>query len=106
MKQKLIYHYTNINALLSILNGIKVEKNGTPVLTLRATNINYLNDYSEGQLLPRVLDKMGISIPEQLGDIYITSFSNSFDSLSMWRGYAKDGEGVALCFDKSLLSNY
>ncbi len=89
----MIYHYTDLNALINIVRQDKI--------ILRATNILYLND-------PREL-KEGISVinriqgnnigPESFRSYYITSFSECIDNLSMWGMYAANGNGCALGFD-------
>lgn len=119
-----IYHYTSLETLFSILSNMnrkRAEKfeegksfySGKIInkLILRATNINFLNDYSEGNLLPTALQKLKINPThiqlawEKIGVPHILSFSKASDSLTMWRGYAKDGNGVMLEFDKEKLLN-
>lgn len=56
----MLYHYTTIEALFSIIEQIRTEtdidecgrRNEHWVLPLRATHIGFLNDSTEGNLLP------------------------------------------------------
>lgn len=67
-----LYHYTSMNALFQILNGI--EKGN---LTLRATHYEYLNDTTECKLLNEYHNKFNSDnqTPSRLKEAYITSFS-------------------------------
>lgn len=93
-----VYHYTDINALISIL--------GKDRIVLRATNILYLNDpheLIEGITAINDIQKNKIH-PGAFRSYYITSFSSSKDNLSMWGMYAANGNGCALAFDFDELS--
>lgn len=93
-----VYHYTDLNAMISILSKDKI--------VLRATNVLYLNDpheLLEGiDVINEILkDKIH---PGAFRNYYLTSFSANKDSLSMWGMYAANGNGCALAFDYDELS--
>lgn len=93
-----LYHYTDINALINIVN----EKG----IILWATNCSYLNDPKELQEGINAVKRIdGISIhPGSLRNYYLTSFSANCDSLNMWGMYAANGLGCAIGFDYDELS--
>ena len=110
----MLYHYTTIEALFSIIEQIRTEtdidecgrRNEHWVLPLRATHIGFLNDSTEGNLLPCALAEMNVSQKAvksavlQNGKQYVLSFSKKKDDLNMWRLYSDDGFGVMLGFDR------
>ena len=107
----LIYHYTSLPALQSIIQNRSVW----------CSDLRYLNDYQEvriGQETIRnfadlVFSHFGKSeatklLQEKLYEIsedsitaFSTCFSKNSDQLSQWRGYGIDGKGVAIGFDRS-----
>lgn len=111
---ELIYHYTKLSTLLALYDGMKKglesattdEEKNTPKFTLRASNIHFLNDTQESQMLPCVLRNLGVSdkqlytIEKETVQHYAFSFSIHQDRLSMWQRYANNGNGIALGFDK------
>lgn len=111
----MIYHYTSIEVLFKILDQVYVDKSNPDdwnlFVTLRATHASFLNDLSEGQLLPNVLKKIGVDLSNlYVADLlkgypYVISFSKNADSLSMWRTYGREGSGVAIGFDEFELHN-
>jgi hypothetical protein len=104
---RVIYHYCDANALLSILHNKK----------LRFTHAAYLNDTLEirhgvticKQLLEERLkhndsDPVLTNTVEYLENAerwqyYVCCFSESKDKLSQWRAYANDGDGFAIGFN-------
>ena len=92
-----LYHYTDINALINIVND-----NG---IVLWATNCSYLNDPKELQEGINAVKRIeGVSIhPGSLRNYYLTSFSSNSDSLNMWGMYAANGLGCAIGFDYDML---
>lgn len=104
-----LYHYTNLEAFLSILKNRK----------LWLTGIHNLNDAKEinwtlakvDKKLNELLDAYGEQNTNILRGIiksnkttpYVCSLSTEPDLLSQWRAYAKDGAGVAIGFKRSLL---
>jgi len=102
------FHYTTYSGLLGILNTEK----------LWATNIDYLNDYTEfvnaldiakSQIMLRINSKscsrqttlledlmQGVDSIRSL-NIFVASFAEQGDLLSLWRSYA-GGSGVSIAF--------
>lgn len=114
-RPKLLYHYTNGDGLLGIVNSKK----------LWATKIQYLNDISElrhavsvgspifyqlerenSKALPVVrdfLEKLHDNFKLVVGfNMFVFSFCYARDRLSQWRGYCYDG-GYALGFDPGVI---
>ncbi len=105
--QGLLYHYTTTQGLLGILSSN----------SLWASNLNYMNDFSElkyaGNLMDRELTKAMEADPdltEHLSDTsfneimdwyvaYALCFCEEGDQLSQWRAYAGKGTGYAIGFD-------
>jgi hypothetical protein len=88
-----LYHYTNMDALISII--------GFDGVTLWASNMSYLNDSSElTEGINVVKEVVGREIlPGAFRNYYATSFSSDDDCLSMWRMYAAGGTGFAIGLD-------
>jgi hypothetical protein len=114
--QGLLYHYTSIDAFLSIVEQKK----------LRATSLNYLNDESEGELGISLIRDAALQEQQQasgrgkeflellvswldkdylreLGAVYALCFSERRDQLSQWRGYTPHGRGICLGIDIGVL---
>lgn len=100
-----IYHYTSNDVLVKILER----------KSLRLSTHNYLNDAMEGKQFYKLLEKHPsqpgiekIEIIEQAlspFELFVACFSSECDSLSQWRAYAGNGEGVAIGFStKAILS--
>lgn len=116
----MLCHYTTIEALFSIIEQMKIvynidesgQKEEHWVLPLRATHIGFLNDSTEGNLLPCALAEMNVSQKAvksavlQNGKQYVLSFSKKKDDLNMWRSYSDDGYGVMLGFDRDGLEKH
>jgi len=103
---RVIYHYCDANALLSILEH----------KTLRFTHAAYLNDTLEIRhgvtICKQLLEERRMRNPpdqvleyaiEYLANAerwqyYVCCFSESKDKLSQWRAYANDGDGFAIGF--------
>ena len=113
----IIYHYTDTNGLYGITKSKK----------LWATSASYLNDRSEYKYGISVfidvikniknvtINKIRDEVLNELNnpeihknilchDVYVCSFSQKHDMLSQWRGYANEGKGFAIGFDKQQLS--
>lgn len=100
-KSKIVYHYTSIDALISILQKDRI--------TLRATNCMYLNDSNEileGINAVKRVDDQYIINKETFNDHFITSFSTNSDDLSMWGMYAANGNGVAIGLKLTDIQNH
>lgn len=108
----LLYHYTDQQGLLGILNNRAIW----------ATAVGYLNDSSEFRHAREVartvlnariananLDDKTLlydllaTIDTTGGNICVTSFSVQGDSLSQWRAYSGSGAGYAIGFDSKRL---
>lgn len=123
------YHYTSVDALNAILNNVAPttaaddDPLGGYKIILRATHWMFLNDPLEYKYFLRrlkayfdsdvelkmykqVLDNSLVIQSIFTGRPYIVSFSKNQDNLDMWRGYAKNGTGVAIGFKRNELSNY
>lgn len=114
-RPKLLYHYTNAQGLLGMLNSKR----------LWASNSRFMNDPTEIKYATRlarevILEEMEndsspatkklrdeiISILgnyDQEAIVYITCFCCDGDLLSQWRGYGSVGGGYAVGFDASSL---
>jgi hypothetical protein len=128
MSENTVYHYTSLETLYKIIN-----KASETHLTLRATHVDFLNDYTEHtiavNLLKKALIKYDIGpsgrsskdFDTKLNDKrmsffrtsefdemypYIISFSEHGDSLPMWNTYSNKSNGVALGFDKVKLKEF
>jgi Protein of unknown function (DUF2971) len=110
----IIYHYTSMDALLSIVQSEK----------MRATHIRYLNDTSEADViwhaaqkrltwkldsLPAgeardLLSEIVRVLPDRAGCTdFVASFSENGDDLSQWRAYCPSGTGVSIGFHSEAL---
>lgn len=96
----IVFHYTDMNALISILRKDHI--------VLRATNCMYLNDTREiiegitsvERVLKQKIEKSTFK------NHYITSFSQNQDSLNMWGMYAANGYGCAIGLRQDILSKH
>ncbi|MEI7354875.1 DUF2971 domain-containing protein [Pectobacterium versatile] len=102
----IIYHYCSPETFQKIIEN--------KTLLLSATN--NMNDFAEGKwvenALGRVLNKIVNEGNKEWCDTlwntvvgnnqptYVACFSKDGDSLSQWRAYAQDGEGLAIGFDE------
>lgn len=105
----LIYHYCSPFTFQQVIERKKIWLSST----------SNMNDYAEGnwfsntlsQFLKRYQERYGKqwceSVLEQFEcnhmPRYIACFSKCGDTLSQWRAYAQDGEGVAIGFDEEKL---
>lgn len=113
---EVLYHYTDLNGLLGIL-----ETNG-----FWATNYNFLNDKKEFvhgiEICQQIIDEFNIpDLPEEGKvyleavrrllysndqDIFIVSFCSKSDLLSQWRGYSGGQQGVSIGLDHKEIYRY
>ena len=116
MNPKILYHYTSLDALVSILDSEDDH------ITLRATQAKFFNDFKECINLFDILssffsdfpngihsinnDNSAIVLIEDIKRSFIISFSSCFDDLNMWRGYGTNGLGIALGFNINELDSY
>ena len=98
---EIVYHYTSIDALISIL--------GKDCITLRATNCLYLNDSNEIiegiDSIKRVDNNNNIN-ELSFRNYYLTSFSKVKDKLEMWGMYAGNGLGISIGFHLDTIRKY
>lgn len=110
-------HYTKIKTLKILL-----EKRDNPIPKLRLWNTIYMNDSSEGEVFIellqgatgegdiskkqeilskyfRYLDNSEANMVPVNGNVYITSFSMSQDSIPMWYAYGDDACGCSITFE-------
>lgn len=98
-----LYHYTSNSVFLSIL------KNHSIWLSSRW----HLNDTKEGCIFKEIVQsrhlKNGMGNPTEINrridsfGFYVNCLTAAHDMLSQWRGYAGDGTGVAIGFDRDIL---
>ena len=111
-QEKVVYHYCDANALLSILTNQK----------LWYTHAAYLNDTMEikrgVEICQELLSDKLKSFPNdpvlesaksylanaEKWQYYVCCFSDGRDKLSQWRAYANDGDGFAIGFKKHYLN--
>lgn len=90
--QKMIYHYTSLEALFGILHS--------DAMCFRATRFSHLDDPYEFHW---ALEKFGIKEMDGMEYPYIISFCKVCDFLNMWKLYGHNGHGVMLCIDETVL---
>ncbi len=99
-----IYHYTSLEALLSILQKDKI--------CLRATRYDFFEDTNEytfalSHLYP-IISKMIKDMGEDENTIitipYILCFCEDGDNYKMWKSYGSEGKGISMEFARSLIS--
>ena len=107
--KNLIYHYTSLSSLLSLVTGVDEDMK---IFNFHATHAAFLNDPSENKLIMSTLTDLGvkeslIELCDGLGGTpYIISFCNTENNLSMWRLYGNKASGIALGFDENNIINY
>jgi len=106
----LVFHYTNLSGLIGIIE----------TQCLWATNLYFLNDrneYKHGmniirEVMELIKTKENESILHAVSvvlneisevDRYVTCFSKEGDSLSQWRAYANNGNGISIGFNRKKL---
>ena len=112
-KSDIVYHYCTLEGFLSIIQNA----------SLWVSDISKSNDgleciYGRNQIKDRIEKeiaddaeamhawKMGYEMNPDIHDsmlMYVACFSEKEDCLSQWRGYADDGKGMAIGFDKKVL---
>jgi hypothetical protein len=111
---EVLYHYTSMAALLSIVDSER----------MRATHFRYLNDRSEIATMWKIVEKRleermaagGSAVAvgrlrevldalkkRNISNEYVASFSEKGDDLSQWRSYYRSGGGVSLGFTREAL---
>ena len=109
---QILYHYTSIEALFG---GIIVRQPQTDKeICLWMSNCQYMNDPEELNtgirfasdilnISPDILEKHASEYQQIKDNLYITSFSAASDCLPMWAMYGKNGNGIALGFNKEII---
>ena len=113
-----LYHYTDINGCLGILNN----------KTLWASNAFFLNDSSEinyglelsyplfksfysslkSERAKEILKEFNDDFPEFVlsSNLFLISFCEDGDLLSQWRGYSQNNDGVSIRFNLPILRTF
>lgn len=110
MEIQQLFHYTSLDALFAIIKDIDLDDSNYVYFKLRASNAFFLNDLTEGQLLPKALIYLGATdkflsiLQSNFGYPFVVSLSELDDDLNMWRCYANNGKGVSIGLDKEILS--
>ena len=112
-KSDIVYHYCTLQGFLGIIQNA----------SLWVSDISKSNDgleciYGRNQIRDRIEQeiksdaeamyawKTGYGMNDDLFDsmlTYVACFSEKEDCLSQWRGYADDGKGMAIGFNKKIL---
>ena len=112
-KSDIIYHYCTLQGFLGIIQNA----------SLWMSDISKSNDdleciYGRNQIKHRIEQEieanmeamheweMGYEMNSDMHDsmlTYVACFSEKEDCLSQWRGYADDGKGMAIGFNKKVL---
>jgi hypothetical protein len=108
----IIYHYTNVSSLISIIEN----------KTLWASRAEYLNDASEfqyglnicrgelkklanvGAEYEKFVDRINVGMSSTSNSPFVACFCQSGDLLSQWRGYSAHGQGLSIGFHSKPLS--
>lgn len=123
----LLYHYTSMTTLHAMLDKVTDDK-----MTLRATEIRYLNDVTENEIATEILVEELLEYEKKLKPNesknfkkyltkdkvqffkridweklfpFIFSLCEDSDSLPMWNTYADNALGLAIGFNKKKLNN-
>lgn len=101
------YHYTDLNAFLSIIKNKKLWLSGTNNLNdhqelhwAASKIVNILSERKAGAEVERA-ELIWMGFKRMFTQYYICSFSTSSDLLSQWRAYGQDGAGVAIGFSRA-----
>lgn len=110
---KILYHYCSVETFFNIIKGAN----------LWLSDIAKSNDYQECMVCREIVNerikeylkndiksleawenwyKNGVEVNSSIRT-FCVCFSESEDQLSQWRGYAQDGKGIAIGFDKKIL---
>lgn len=116
----LLYHYTSMNTFCSMMEHslyTEGDKTEPTHLIMWAGHYSFQNDPTECKLYFKGLEKAVqdyckgnsyklkddysrlVGCPDDDLDLYIISFSEQEDDLTMWRGYGQNGDGISLGFN-------
>ncbi len=113
-----LYHYTNLEGFLGIVNNNSTE--------MWASNIEFLNDSREyihgielckdiisneisestSEKNQEFLEYIYINLSNEKNEVYGISFCKDGDLLSQWRGYSRGDTGISIGFDVERLSKF
>lgn len=114
---EILYHYTSMSALLSIVKSGRIW----------ATHFRFLNDRSEiktmwdavqSRLEERIVKEGSADVAHALSEVaeavkgrrssneFVASFSENGDDLTQWRSYCNSGAGVSLGFSNTALESW
>lgn len=107
-----LYHYCTTDAFESIIKN----------RSLRLSSLLFTNDYNEGKILEWLFNKLAdeeqldhdlwhdlaneFRTTEEIIDSVAFCLSQAPDLLSQWRGYAGNGEGIAIGFSMEYLERF
>lgn len=123
-----IYHYCSLDTFTKIVSG-KTLRLSDISKSNDSTEINWITKYIKEVFIKSYNDdnagyfktSLPIEIFEELVDFnmknffsdeirmyefFVCCFSEKSDLLSQWRGYADDGNGVSIGFDKEIIDNF
>lgn len=109
----MLYHYCSVDAFFNIIKNASiwlsdVEKSNDYQECIICRDIvntameKYLQNDNKALNAWKQCYQEGIIINRSMRT-FCVSFSESQDQLSQWRGYAQDGKGIAIGFDKEIL---
>ena len=95
-------HYTSAKDLQLLLKQNEKEKYAIKSRS-RLSNVNYMNDPSEGKILNQFLklDTTSQKISLKASPWFLMSLTTAIDRLEMWAQYGKQGKGVCLVLGSS-----
>ncbi|HEX9059582.1 MAG TPA: DUF2971 domain-containing protein [Clostridia bacterium] len=110
-KDDIVYHYCSVDAFLNIIQNSRLwlsdilKSNDNKECTWIKDMINSEIESRLAEIDSNALKawKFGYQLRADIGNdmtVYTCCFSECYDSLSQWRGYAQDGQGVAIGFSK------
>lgn len=88
VEKRELHRYMSLDGAFQTINKLEYRMNG----------ILGMNDKSEGMYWDEVVGKSNSLMNNMLNDIFISSFCNERDDLTMWRLYGDDAKGVCLSF--------
>lgn len=96
-------HYTSAKVLQLLLKQKEEKEKYAIENRSRLSNVNYMNDPSEGKVLNQFLklDTTSQKISLKARPWFLMSLTTEIDRLEMWAQYGKQAEGVCLVLDSS-----
>ncbi len=110
----ILSHYTSLDGFRCIIESDQLWASNVRFLNDRKEmeygieqSVKFLNsveDNASGDYERTLISKAKSNISKSIPDIYACCFSEEKDSLSQWRGYTGQTQGIALDFDYSQLA--